>query len=235
MASTDMHRKITPISEEVATKFWSSVDVCGKDECWEWLGGRAEEAYGSFSYDGQTWGAHRIAYFLSYGPFNERLFVCHHCDWKHCVSPRCLFLGTNRENNLDARAKGLIHPAVGTELPQAKFTDETAKEALRLYQSGKMNMNMIAKKFGVDRGTVSPLINRKTWKHLNIPRISIPYNKWCHGDMNGNASLTEDIVRSIRKDFTPGVVTAKMLSERYGVCILSIQRVVYGHSWVHVK
>lgn len=50
--------------------------------------------------------AHRIAYEDAYGPIPEGLGVLHRCDVKLCVEPTHLFLGTQRDNLNDMRAKG---------------------------------------------------------------------------------------------------------------------------------
>lgn len=76
--------------------------------CWFWLGPLYPKGYGSFWYQGRNVGAHRAAYELFVGPVPPGLSVCHRCDVPCCVNPEHLFLGTARDNLLDASAKGRL-------------------------------------------------------------------------------------------------------------------------------
>lgn len=87
--------------------FWEKVEKT--EGCWEWRGCRQKKGYGQFSIGSNLHvQAHRYSYQISVGPIPDGLFVCHHRDNKGCVRPDHLFLGTNRENILDASAKGLL-------------------------------------------------------------------------------------------------------------------------------
>jgi len=80
--------------------------------CWEWMGPRDQDSYGIPSTkkipDDPIWRetkCHRISWRLANGPIGAGLFVCHHCDNPSCVRPDHLFLGTNRDNQLDYQKK----------------------------------------------------------------------------------------------------------------------------------
>ena len=85
-------------------KLWERVRKC-ESGCWEWSGCK-RNGYGSLTYEGKTWVAHRLAYTLTYGPIPNRLLVCHKCDNPGCVRPEHLFLGTQLDNMTDMVAKG---------------------------------------------------------------------------------------------------------------------------------
>lgn len=83
--------------------------------CWEWQGSLDNGGYGTVRYMGKTHKAHRVVYRLFIGeiPSDYRKFyICHKCDNPKCVSPFHLFLGTSKENNLDAQIKGRSRIAV---------------------------------------------------------------------------------------------------------------------------
>lgn len=89
-------------------RFWSKVKKT--ETCWLWIAATNIGGYGFFSVGGRRSGrmvaAHRISYELTYGTFNEELFVLHKCDNPPCVRPEHLFLGDNYDNVLDAIKKG---------------------------------------------------------------------------------------------------------------------------------
>ena len=54
------------------------------------------------------------------------------------------------------------------------------------------------------------------------------------GELNGNALLTDEIVRKLRKEYSPYIMTIKMLSTRYKVSIGCVTKAIHGQSWKHV-
>lgn len=74
--------------------------------CWEWMGRRDKDGYGSFRMSpSETDLAHRASWRLHRGPIPEGLFVLHRCDNPPCVNPEHLFLGTQADNVHDMYAK----------------------------------------------------------------------------------------------------------------------------------
>lgn len=60
-------------------------------------------------------------------------------------------------------------------------------------------------------------------------------NGTLRGETNPNAILTEEIVREIRRLYKPKRVTIKTLSEMFHVSKRSIEHVLFGETWKHVK
>ena len=86
-------------------RFWPKVQK--GDGCWEWTGSRDRRGYGQFSFERHPVLAHRMAYYLTYGPFEGS--VLHACDNPPCVRPDHLHLGTQKDNMGEASQRGRIY------------------------------------------------------------------------------------------------------------------------------
>ena len=89
---------------KVGAFFWDRVDRT--EGCWVWMGARVSKGYGNLWHGGKSISAHRHAWELTVGPIPPGMHVLHHCDNPPCVRPDHLWLGTNRENQIDSRDKG---------------------------------------------------------------------------------------------------------------------------------
>ena len=75
--------------------------------CWIWVKSTNNKGYGVLWADGKLRLATRISYKIHNGDPGG-LNVCHTCDTPQCVNPEHFFLGTQKENFADARAKGRL-------------------------------------------------------------------------------------------------------------------------------
>lgn len=97
------------LPEESVRLFWSKIEKT-EDGCWIWKGASGgRQGYGSFSYKGKAYRAHRLAWSLENGPIPEGHFICHRCDNPPCVNPAHLFAGTALDNVRDMWEKGRAH------------------------------------------------------------------------------------------------------------------------------
>lgn len=94
-------------------RFWAKA-LPQPNGCMYWIASVHDDGYGKFSVQKNgksvTYRAHRVAYALANGigldGIPAGMFVCHMCDTPACVSPTCLWLGTQSENEQDKVSKG---------------------------------------------------------------------------------------------------------------------------------
>ena len=108
--------------------------------------------------------AHRVAYEIAHGPIPAGMQVCHHCDNPPCCRPSHLFLGTPKDNSLDAARKGRRPHGEGHAM--AKLTEKDVREIRRLRAAG-MHQWPIARRFGIAQTAVWAILARKTWRHVS--------------------------------------------------------------------
>jgi hypothetical protein len=80
-------------------RFWTKIDVA-PDGCWLWTGAITGRHYATFTLEGKTEQAHRVAYWAFVGVIPPGLVLDHLCRVRHCVNPAHLEAVTNRENLL---------------------------------------------------------------------------------------------------------------------------------------
>jgi len=151
-------------------KFWEKVLLDDDDKCWEWRASKSRKGYGNFYLSiGHSKSkhclAHRMAWKLTYGDIPEGLQVCHHCDNPGCVNPGHLFVGTNRDNILDAKKKGRLANRKGEKHPGAKLNEDKVKRIRELRKRG-YTLERLGKIFGVDMSTIGYIVSRKLWSHV---------------------------------------------------------------------
>ena len=84
--------------ERLPLRFWQKVHPDGPGGCWEWVAGLGTGGYASFSWDGKTCLAHKLAYQRLVGQVPDGLELDHMCRVRHCVNPEHLEPVTHVEN-----------------------------------------------------------------------------------------------------------------------------------------
>lgn len=71
--------------------------------CWRWIGAKYGNGYGQFWNGKRQSSAH---HFLLPEPIPAGKEACHKCDFKLCVNPDHIFVGTHSDNMKDSAGKG---------------------------------------------------------------------------------------------------------------------------------
>ena len=79
--------------------FWLRVNKSAPNGCWEWTAG-LQSSYGTLSWEGKQWFAHRLSYIWAKGQILPGLQLDHLCRNPKCVNPEHLEAVTGRENTL---------------------------------------------------------------------------------------------------------------------------------------
>lgn len=133
---------------DFTVRFWRLVDQTG--ECWQTRG----KSYARIWFGGKQTGGHRVAWELTYGPIPAGLDVLHKCDNPRCVRPEHLFLGTAKDNAMDAARKG--------RYKWAKITMADAQKIRSLAADG-YDRTQLAHMFGVNRDIVRNVLTYRTF------------------------------------------------------------------------
>lgn len=208
-----------PISPDV--RYLAKVAERGPDDCWLWTASCHRNGYGQF-YDGQIMTtAHRYGYQLRRGPIPPGLCVLHTCDTPPCQNPNHWFLGTQRDNMADKEQKRRGNHVQGTRVGNAILTEEQVMEIRQRYQDGE-HVRDIAAVYGLASSSyIYGIVRGQKWKHLPAPPVT--------RRRNGNARLTDDQVREIRRERARGV-TLHVLSERFDTTMSNVSHIALRRS-----
>ena len=147
-----------PINE----RFWKFVQ---KDNsgCWIWTGrktGPKNFLYGSFRVGNVEIRAHRVSYQLLRGSIPVGFMLLHSCHNRLCVNPYHLKIGTHLENMNDRMQTG--RTARG-ERSRSNLTSDQVREI----RASNESQETIASRFGVGQSTISRIVLRQVWAHID--------------------------------------------------------------------
>jgi hypothetical protein len=112
-------------------RFWKKV-IKSDNGCWEWIGGKNPDGYGSFGLaGGKVTSAHRWSYEKSIGPIPNGLTIDHICRNRACVNPDHLECVSFIENILRGTGWTAINKRKGT-CPAGHEYDKTNNRGSRI-------------------------------------------------------------------------------------------------------
>ena len=130
--------------------------------CWLWLLSRDPCGYGKAFMGKREVGAHRASFMAFNGDIDGTTHVLHKCDTPSCVNPSHLFPGSHRMNIDDKVRKGRCSRLAGETHPNAKLSRDSV---LAIFGS-RDKSGSLAKRYGVQRGTVWKIRAGKKWTHI---------------------------------------------------------------------
>ena len=123
------------VTPKLEARFWSRVEKSGDNDCWSWTGTTRKGNRGEIYVSGSTQVAPRVSYVIHNGAIPEGdNNVLHSCDNPNCVNPAHLWLGTIKDNSVDAASKGRVHGQAKTHCPSGHPYDG---ENLRIDEHGR--------------------------------------------------------------------------------------------------
>lgn len=154
-------------SKGIMKRFWDKVNKT--NYCWNWTASGRGLGYGVFYYEGKRYDSHRFSWFLANKEF-PKLFVCHKCDNRACVRPSHLFLGTHKDNMMDASRKGRNRSkrkGVPTGRPAAnrKLSPNQVLEIKNLVNNGKKKKDC-ADIYKVNERAIRDIIAGRTYREI---------------------------------------------------------------------
>jgi hypothetical protein len=148
----------------IKKRFWSNVDIKGKDECW-FYNGSLRAGYGAFWINGKTVSAHRIAWQLLHGKIKDGFHVLHTCDNKPCCNPFHLYEGTHTDNMHDKILKGRMMDNRGIKHYSHKLNEQDVI-CIRILNQCGYGYKIISRLYGRGDTTIRDICKRKTWRHI---------------------------------------------------------------------
>jgi hypothetical protein len=121
--------------------------------------------YGIMNIDQVIHYAHRMSWEFAFGAIPDELLVLHKCDNKPCVNHSHLFLGTQKENLADMKAKGRQNHVrlIGYLNGNAKLTPEQVKRIREIYSVGGITTYQLAPLFGVSKSLIANVVRGQHW------------------------------------------------------------------------
>lgn len=218
---------------EWRAKFDALVRRTDPDECWEWQGAFDTTTGYGFVTLGKTHRTHRVAWVFANGPIPHKegprgWCICHTCDNRACCNPKHLFIGSDRDNALDATRKGRM--AQGEKHYAAKLTVAQV-QAIR---ADPRALRVIAAEMGIATETVRYARKSGGWASAGPAPVYAPgelrARNLKRGADTAMAKLTDADVYAIRADDR----TYTEIAKTFGVSKGNVVSIKTRKTWAHI-
>lgn len=150
----------------MSAKFESLVYPEPNTGCWLWAGRHDSNGYGRGHFANRTIQlAHRYAYLL-YKEDPQKKHVLHKCDNPACVNPEHLYLGDQKQNNIDRDSRGRQKTARGCNHKLSKLSEGEVLCIRSLHDTGKFPSRLLAKMYSCSQKAIMNIINYKSYKNV---------------------------------------------------------------------
>jgi len=132
-----------------------------KNGCIKWLGWKNHDGYGKFSIGKKYKFAHRMAYELYVEKIPQDKNVLHKCDVRDCCNIEHLYIGTQKENNIDAHTRKR-RSSKGSRNGYAQLNEKDVKYIKS--QLGKISVAQLARDYDVSESCIHDIKHGRSWK-----------------------------------------------------------------------
>lgn len=147
-----------------ANKFYNNTEQVTESGCVIWMKSCNDGGYGQVKINGRLQRTHRVSWELSFGLIPKGMNVLHRCDTRCCVNPNHLFLGTQKDNMVDASTKKRIKmPCQKGSLHSRAKLSET--DILNIREDKRDNKT-IAASYAISKSHVGNIKSKSKWPHL---------------------------------------------------------------------
>jgi len=209
-------------------KFISKCTIGSENECWNYVGYLDKDRYDIF--DGYR--AHRIAYFLRNGKFDQSHLVLHICDNRCCVNPNHLYLGNHLDNMQDRYDRNRI--ANGENNGWSILTDADVLSILDMINDDQFTIvDQISEYFNCSNHPIYRILSGQNWTHITDNFNLVELRKKII--IIGNPKLTEMDVIDIKMRLKHGESPMKIYKD-YSEIIsnYTIYDIKNGRSWKNI-
>lgn len=156
-----MPKPMPQITQKQLALFFSKFNVKSEEDCWPWLGTirdlRLKILTPILSIDGVKFIASRISYFVFKEKDPGSFLVCHKCNYRLCVNPNHLYLGTYKDNYAD-----MIKAGTTSIIHEGKLSDTERRELLH------GEVCELARKFHISSSTIYYWRNKMAQVSVNL-------------------------------------------------------------------
>lgn len=189
-------------------------------DCWIWYKTDVRQ-YGRATFHGRRMLAHRFSWLVHHGEPPSDMEVCHSCDVPLCVNPAHLFIGTHKQNMLDAVNKNRMHRPRGQLSGHCKLSDQIVLDIL----TSELPSCSMAIKHGVRLEHVSKIRTGSTWGHLR-QGLTIPEYRDGRTARAENMKPVARIKNPDGKEFA--VCNISKFAREHGMCRETLRLLIKG-------